>query len=116
MVIFKNKIMTIAEIFKKVREEAGLSQVMVAEMIGSTQGTISNIEKSVNSNPSYDIVSKYISVVGANPVFLFGIDPEAPPIVHPEVMKIRMAGGTSKKIQKDIIKDIERSLEKLKSL
>lgn len=108
--------MTIAEIFKKVREEAGLSQVMLAEMIGSTQGTISNIEKSVNSNPSYDIVSKYISIVGANPIFLFGIDFNASPVIHPQVMKIRLAGGKDSQVKKEVIKELEASIEKIKSL
>lgn len=108
--------MATADIFKKVREEAGLSQVLLAEMIGSTQGNISNIEKSVNSNPSYDIVSKYVNVVGANPVFLFGIDLSAPPVIHPMVMKSRLSGATDNALKKDIIKELDKNIERLKSL
>ncbi len=108
--------MTTAEIFKKVREEAGLSQVVLAEMIGATQGTVSNIEKSINSNPSYDIVSKYIAVIGANPLFLFGLDSTAPPIIHPTIMKARLSGVKDLTVKNEIIKDLEASVKKLRSL
>ncbi|GGH24898.1 helix-turn-helix transcriptional regulator [Sphingobacterium alkalisoli] len=104
------------EIFKRVREEAGLSQVQVAEMVDATQGTISNIEKSLGSNPTYDIIQKYISKVGANPMFLFGLDFSAPPIIHPTVQRERMGGKKEDKVRDDLIKELESVVKKLKSL
>ncbi|GEM67606.1 hypothetical protein SMI01S_12120 [Sphingobacterium mizutaii NBRC 14946 = DSM 11724] len=104
------------EIFKKVREESGLSQVQIAELVEATQGTISNIEKSFMANPTYDILKGYITKVGANPIFLFGIDTSAPPIIHPSIQKERLAGKKEDKVKNELIKELEGTIKKLKSL
>lgn len=104
------------ELFKKIREEVGLSQVQMAELCETTQGTISHIENSVNSNPSFDIISKYVAKVGANPAFLFGLDPSASPILHPTVMRDRLAGGKNPQLKNKIAEELESIIKKVKSL
>ncbi|WP_437918539.1 helix-turn-helix domain-containing protein [Sphingobacterium sp. LRF_L2] len=104
------------DIFKKIREEAGLSQVQLAEICETTQGTISHIEKSINSNPSYDIVSKYITEIGANPIFMFGLDPLAPPIIHPTIMMARMSTAKSSTPKVEVIRDLQDIINRIRSL
>lgn len=108
--------MTTAEIFKKIREEAGLSQVALAQKLGTTQGAISHIETSTSSNPSYDIVSKYITEIGANPIFLFGMDPLASPIIHPTIMMARMSTAKSSTPKVEVIKDLQDIITRIRSL
>ncbi|WP_313418754.1 helix-turn-helix domain-containing protein [Sphingobacterium multivorum] len=108
--------MRINEKFKMIREEAGLSQVQVAQMVEATQGTISNLEKSIMANPTFDIIKGYITKVGANPAFLFGLDPEATPIIHPTIQAERLRGSKDDKVKSELIKELEQTIEKLKSL
>jgi len=109
--------MGINEILKSIRQEAGLSQVQLAELVEATQGTISNLEKSLAANPTFDILKGYITKVGANPVFLFGLDPTAPPIIHPTVQIERMKSKDSDaKVKDKLIKELEEITKKLKSL
>ena len=108
--------MKINEILKTIRTEAGLSQVQLAEMLEATQGTISNLEKSMMANPTFDILKGYVTKVGANPVFLFGLDPTAPPIIHPSIQVERLKGSKDEKVKTDLIKELETTIKKLKSL
>lgn len=108
--------MGINEILKTIRTEAGLSQVQVADMVDATQGTISNLEKSTVANPTFDILKGYITKVGANPVFLFGLDPTAPPIIHPTILVERMKGAKDDQTIKQLVKELESTIKRLKSL
>lgn len=108
--------MRINEILKTIRTEAGLSQVQLAELIDATQGTISNLEKSIMANPTFDILRGYVTKVGANPVFLFGLDPSAPPIIHPSIQVERMKGAKDDQTIKQLVKELESTIKKLKSL
>ena len=108
--------MRINEKFKMIREEAGLSQVQVAQMVEASQGTISNLEKSMMANPTFDIIKGYITKVGANPAFLFGLDPEATPIIHPSIQAERLKGSQNDNVKSELIKELEETIEKLKSL
>jgi len=108
--------MSIAEIFRKIRDAHGLSQSKMAEAMETTQGTISNIEKGVNANPTYELVKRLIFNVGANPLFVFGIDTDVDPVMHPSILKDRLHGKKSTKIKVDLIDRIEKDLAALKSL
>lgn len=108
--------MTIAEIFKTVRDAHGFSQEDMAKALGVLQGTISNIEKGVSSNPRYDIIKGLIFNVGANPLFVFGIDTTVDPIMHPSILKDRIGGKKSNSIKLKLIANIEKELDQLKSL
>lgn len=108
--------MTVAEIFKSVRDAAGYSQEQLSELIGIGQAAVSSIEKGKTPNPGYDVMKGLIFNVGANPVFVFGIDPTVDPLMHPTIIKDRLKGAKQSDLKKAIIKDIEVSLSKLRSL
>lgn len=108
--------MRINEKLKMILEEAGLSQVQLAQLVDATQGTISHLEKSMGANPTYDVIKGYITKVGANPAFLFGLDPEATPIIHPSVQVERLRGSKDDKVKAKLITELEETIKKLKSM
>lgn len=60
--------------FKALRIGKGLTQKDLAEMVGTTQTTITNIEKGVTKNPSVDIAIKIANALGEDVNSLFGDD------------------------------------------
>jgi transcriptional regulator with XRE-family HTH domain len=108
--------MTIGEIFKTIRTAGGWGQEDFSKLVGMAQGTISSIENGVTKNPSYDLLQALIFKVGANPLFVFNIDTTVDPIMHPAIITSRLSGKSQDSIKATIIKEIEESLVKLKSL
>lgn len=58
--------------FKALRISKGFTQKDLAEMVGTTQTTITNIEKGVTKNPSVDIALNIANALGEDVYFLFG--------------------------------------------
>lgn len=107
--------MTVSEIFKAIRKAHGLNQRNMAIILEMSPAYISNIEIGANSNPTYEALKKLIFNLGANPLFVFGIDTTVPPIMHPAIIKERLSGKKDVKIKKEILDRIEADLHLLKS-
>lgn len=59
--------------FRKAREKKGLSQQELADLIGATDGTISNYEKGV-AFPRWDTMRKLCDILNVDPNYLFWDD------------------------------------------
>lgn len=60
------------EEFKALRASKGLTQKQLAELVGTTQTTITNIEKGVTRHPNVDIAMKIAATLGKDVYELFG--------------------------------------------
>lgn len=58
--------------FKALRISKGLTQKDLAQLVGTTQTTITNIEKGITKNPSIDIAIKIANALGKDVYSLFG--------------------------------------------
>lgn len=65
--------MSFGERFKKARIERGFSQDSIAQMLGVTDGTISNYEKGV-AFPRWDTVKKICDILQVDPNYMFWDD------------------------------------------
>lgn len=63
--------------FKTLRLSKGLTQKELAEIVGTTQTTITNIEKGITKSPSFDIALKIADALGESVYNIFGTSSNA---------------------------------------
>ncbi len=56
------------------RKIKGLSQAALDDAAGLSRGTVSDIERGKNRNPSWETVAKIAKVIGIDPLKIFPID------------------------------------------
>jgi transcriptional regulator with XRE-family HTH domain len=61
---------SLADRFKTARLQVGLTQVQLAEAVGATQSTISDLERGVTEVPGADLLVRAAQVLQADPGFL----------------------------------------------
>jgi transcriptional regulator with XRE-family HTH domain len=57
---------------RQIRQQKGLSQVELAEMVGCSQGMISKIEKG-QANPTLDLIEAIAQALDTSPASVFGL-------------------------------------------
>jgi transcriptional regulator with XRE-family HTH domain len=59
----------------RLREDAGVKQAELAARIGSSQSTVSQLEKD-QRKPSFDMIRKLADALGVSPAYLLGAEVE----------------------------------------
>lgn len=99
---------TLAELVRHYRGARGLTQTQLGELIGRTQGYISEIEKGKNKEPSREVLKELFLILKPPPgEFLMALldiegiyEPELPPLPEGQVENIVIATHTIEGIQR----------------